>query len=662
MNIFCPEPCVACPPIPVGGEGIFPNPNAESNPFNNFSSEKPDVNLFFASNFGGGGTVNPPLGGGTFLSTGCIGLCVSGVSQEDADICAFNQKAICDSVNWPVGPVNPDLELCRVFPSDPSCQPAPRPLFGNDASQCTATCPDGTQFTVTVQANRFLQFTKAQANDIALSYACQQAEAGRMCMSELTPSTACVDGGYDGRIVVTGGVATTQPFVFSLVSGSLPAGMVLSQVNNRTASITGVVTAIGSSTFSIRVTHPNGVSVTRQYTIVAASIDTTSLPDGDVGTAYSVVLTASGTTGTVTWFINSGVLPDGLSLNSETGEISGTPTTEQSRTFNVNMRNGEHLCTKTYTLEITQACPALQATINTSGVGITAAKDAAVFRAINPIGVSGFDLIDTSNNTIIVTDVVTPIGKKGCYSTASSRFVFTDINGDVQTITTAGAVLAPVTPSEPAISVPVYDTVNDRAWFCGQNGGTGEIIFFVFNPANGAIAGVTLGIGVSIPNRVFQTPSPHRAFVRGVTGSDIIDVFDFPALAPAGTVDLSAGGFAKGGIYASSTTKLYLTGYDPVAPFNAQMYEVNPTTLAIDFTFDLGAQASFFDIPLDYNPTTDRIYATVEGTLVTINPTARTVVCTVNPGTVAGGFVSVDTASQSILTNNTASDTLVFHH
>ena len=57
------------------------------------------------------------------------------------------------------------------------------------------------------------------------------------------------------------------------------------------------------------------------------AITTTSLPDGQVGTAYSTMLTSSGGTGAVTWTLTAGTLPDGLQLNAATGLISGTPTT-----------------------------------------------------------------------------------------------------------------------------------------------------------------------------------------------------------------------------------------------------------------------------------------------------------------------------------------------
>lgn len=59
-----------------------------------------------------------------------------------------------------------------------------------------------------------------------------------------------------------------------------------------------------------------------------------SLPDGMEGEAYSNRLTAKGTA-PITWSIVSGVLPGGLSLNEDTGEISGTPAGEGTEVFTV---------------------------------------------------------------------------------------------------------------------------------------------------------------------------------------------------------------------------------------------------------------------------------------------------------------------------------------
>lgn len=64
-------------------------------------------------------------------------------------------------------------------------------------------------------------------------------------------------------------------------------------------------------------------------------ITTSSLLDGTLSAAYSQTLSASGGTPPLIWSIVAGNLPEGLTLNSSTGTISGTPTTASSSTFSV---------------------------------------------------------------------------------------------------------------------------------------------------------------------------------------------------------------------------------------------------------------------------------------------------------------------------------------
>jgi len=85
---------------------------------------------------------------------------------------------------------------------------------------------------------------------------------------------------------------------------------------------------------------------------VVPKITTETLPNGVVGTAYSQTLTAEGEK-PITWSIDSGTLPAGLTLAERTGEISGTPTTSGSYTFTVKAANTKGNDTKKLTITIT---------------------------------------------------------------------------------------------------------------------------------------------------------------------------------------------------------------------------------------------------------------------------------------------------------------------
>ena len=81
------------------------------------------------------------------------------------------------------------------------------------------------------------------------------------------------------------------------------------------------------------------------------TVTTETLSGGTVGTVYSQRLTAQGTA-PITWRIDSGTLPAGLSLDADTGEISGTPTAVGTATFTVKAENSVGSGTKELSITI----------------------------------------------------------------------------------------------------------------------------------------------------------------------------------------------------------------------------------------------------------------------------------------------------------------------
>ena len=114
------------------------------------------------------------------------------------------------------------------------------------------------------------------------------------------------------------------------------------------------VTLYGTGNYCGKAEHYFTIS---ENAAAAPSITTSSLPDGKVGEAYSQILTATGTT-PITWSIDGGNLPAGLSLNKDTGEISGTPTAEGTAQFTVRALNSAGSNTKELSITIAKAAPA----------------------------------------------------------------------------------------------------------------------------------------------------------------------------------------------------------------------------------------------------------------------------------------------------------------
>ena len=137
---------------------------------------------------------------------------------------------------------------------------------------------------------------------------------------------------YSSSLVASGGVT---PYTYSIASGSLPPGLTL---NTSTGAITGTPTTAGTFNFTAQVVDSSG-NTGFNTVVTNCSITIASLPSlacasatGQVGSAYSSALVGSGGIPPYTYSIASGSLPPGLTLNSSTGAITGTPTT--AGTFN----------------------------------------------------------------------------------------------------------------------------------------------------------------------------------------------------------------------------------------------------------------------------------------------------------------------------------------
>ena len=133
---------------------------------------------------------------------------------------------------------------------------------------------------------------------------------------------ATVGVAYSRTLTTVGG---KPDFAWLIESGSLAPGLSLAQ----TGSISGTPSTAGTFNFVAKVTDSNGSSATKALTLIAKpaaplTITLTQLPRGSVGIPYSQSIGASGGQTPYTWSIQSGNLPDGLTLN-QAGIISGTP-------------------------------------------------------------------------------------------------------------------------------------------------------------------------------------------------------------------------------------------------------------------------------------------------------------------------------------------------
>jgi len=131
---------------------------------------------------------------------------------------------------------------------------------------------------------------------------------------------------YSQRIqaTATGGL---PPYTWAIAAGSsLPPGLVFTP---STLTLSGTPTAAGAFTFNLEVRDSASAVTSRPVGITINApglsfITSTQLPDGTLNQAYVANVTASGGQPPYRW--SAAGLPGGLTINTTTGQITGTPT------------------------------------------------------------------------------------------------------------------------------------------------------------------------------------------------------------------------------------------------------------------------------------------------------------------------------------------------
>jgi hypothetical protein len=137
---------------------------------------------------------------------------------------------------------------------------------------------------------------------------------------------------YSAALTATGG---TTPLTWSATGLPNPLA-----INSSTGEISGTPTGPGNFTVVVTVTDSSTPTQVAKQTFSLAIataklvITSTSLPNGQVGTAYATTIVHSGGTAPFNWSATTG-LPSGLTIGATTGQITGTPAV--GGTFNVNL-------------------------------------------------------------------------------------------------------------------------------------------------------------------------------------------------------------------------------------------------------------------------------------------------------------------------------------
>lgn len=347
-------------------------------------------------------------------------------------------------------------------------------------------------FTVTV--------TDAAGRQASKAFALSIGEGLTIITSSPLPSGQ-VGRAYSTTFTATGG---QPPYSFFATP---PAGLTMSS----SGALSGTPTAAGNFNFGVTVRDAAGRTASSSFDLSIAatlSITTTSpLPQGQVGTPYSVSVQATGGT-TPYLFVSTTSLPPGLSM-SQSGLIAGTPTTAGPYTVGVTVSDAKGLqasrsfdLTISTALAITTASPLPQAVAGkpyTAAVSATGGRTPYTFSGTAPAGLtlsSGGSLSGTPPTagsfdfTVTVTDAA---------GTQASK-AFTLVVAEALAITTS--------------SLPQGSTGSAYSATIAATGGRPPYTFSGDAPA---------GLSLSPAGVLSGTPSAAGSFTVTVTVADSTD-------------------------------------------------------------------------------------------------------------------------------------------
>ncbi|MBB1616513.1 IPT/TIG domain/outer membrane autotransporter barrel domain-containing protein [Pseudomonas sp. UMC65] len=171
--------------------------------------------------------------------------------------------------------------------------------------------------------------------------------AGAVNVTIITPGgSATLTNGYTYAVPAptVGPVSATvaanssaNSITLSLSGGAATSVAVASAASHGTATASGTSISYtptagfsGTDSFTYTATNASGTSSPATVTITVTpptlAITPTTLPNGTQSTAYSQTLSTSAGTAPYSYAITAGSLPAGMSLNTGTGTLSGTPT------------------------------------------------------------------------------------------------------------------------------------------------------------------------------------------------------------------------------------------------------------------------------------------------------------------------------------------------
>lgn len=251
------------------------------------------------------------------------------------------------------------------LPAGLALDPSSGNLFG--VSNSTGT------FDFTVQVRDTIGQTSLKSYSLTIGQ--------RLAITTASLPNGAVGVAYSVRLGATGG---RIPYNWSFTGGALPSGLNL----DSSGLLSGTPGAAGLFSFAVTVTDDLGGQATMSLDLRVnnpLSITTASLADATAGTAYFQLLAASGGTQPHNWAVTVGSLPNGMTLDSGTGQLGGIPTTPGTYNFTARVTDaGGQQASQNYTLVVRSTLTITTAALPDGTIGTAYSQQLAATGGAQP--------------------------------------------------------------------------------------------------------------------------------------------------------------------------------------------------------------------------------------------------------------------------------------
>jgi large repetitive protein len=481
---------------------------------------------------------------------------------------------------------------------------------------------------------------------------------------------------------------------WSISAGNLPPGLSLSAVGTPPGSITGTPTQAGAFTFTAMVVDTSGpvpTQATRQYTLYISlgsplSLSPLTHSPAAAGTSYvGSTFQAGGGVPGYTFALQSGTNSDGLNINANSGQLSGTPLA------------GGIFPIAVVVTDASGAQASATFSLNVLGISTTSLPSGTVgssysqtLAAVGAIGTLSWSV--TSTNLPPPGLALSSQGQITGTPTAAGTFPFvvqvtdsaTKLSATQALSITVATAISPATLPSGFVNVPYTATTLTVAGVTISNWAVtvGTLpAGLTLNAASGVISGTpttvgssTFTISASLAIVVAVVPPVQQQFTLVISAPPSVTISGLPATGVAATQP-SASVSLSGGTYPlnlTGTMTLTFLSASGVAQTYDEMFSSSGTTA--NFTIPTGTTQGLFGTASSVSVLTGTVAGTITvntrildslgnplpapaATAITVNSTPP-VITKVTLGTVTAGGFSVSVTGYSTPRNMTSA---LFH-